>query len=74
MMTACCGRFVHDLCHYNALDDNKLCWSYNDDHRAATQTQSTEILEDSSYIVRFAAQPELKPGRTGTNFLAWSYH
>ena len=74
MMTACCGRLVHDLCHYDALDDNKPCWSCNDEQRAANQTQSTEVLEHSSYIVRFAAQPELKPGRTGTDFVAGSYH
>ena len=58
IITPCGGRFVHELCNYEELEETSRCWSCEKEQKSSSPSTAWTCSKADEYIVHFAASPE----------------
>ena len=57
MITPCCGRFVHELCNDEELEEIGRCWNCEKEQKHSSSSTAWTCSKADEYIVHFAASP-----------------
>lgn len=58
MIIPCCGRFVHELCNDEVLEEIGKCWNCKKEQKSSSGSTAWTCSKPDEYIVHFAASPE----------------
>lgn len=58
MMTPCCGRFIHELCNDEELEETGKCWNCKKEQKSSNSSTAWTCSKAEDYIVHFAGNSE----------------
>ena len=58
VITPCYGRFVHELCNDEELEETGRCWSCEKEQKSSSPSTAWTCSKADEYLVHFAASPE----------------
>ena len=63
MTTPCCGRFVHEICNDEELEETGKCWICEKEQISPSSSEAWTSSRADEYIVHFAGDPERIRGK-----------
>ena len=63
MTTPCCGRFIHEICNDEELEETGKCWICEKEQNPSTSSEAWTCSRADEYIVHFAVDPERIRGK-----------